>query len=123
MEEASYSVTVKDRAGNLITVRGASSEEFASNLRKLSGTHIAAITAISEAANSANAVSTVLQLMPGSEVIEEQQLPASVNPVCKDCGAPTRYEEWVGKNGKNAGKQFKAYKCTRDKDHRPEWLN
>jgi len=34
-----------------------------------------------------------------------------------------RYEEWTGKQGKNAGKQFKAWKCTRDKDHKVNWVN
>jgi hypothetical protein len=131
MEEARFSYTTKDRAGNLLTVRGETAQEFVNNVTDLNGNVIAALVRLNELANSGAALSTILQTFPNAEVIRDeptyeppaQELPSSINPPCKDCGAPTRYEEWIGKNGKNAGKQFKAYKCTRDKDHRPDWLN
>lgn len=120
-DEARFSFTCKDRAGNLLTVRGDSAQEFLANLTSLEGFHFQALTDLSAEANGAGATATVLSTFPGSTVIEDQQLPNT--PACKDCGAPTRYEEWTGKNGKAAGRKFKAYKCTQDKDHRPEWVN
>jgi hypothetical protein len=131
MEEARFSYTTKDRAGNLLTVRGDTAQEFVNNVADLNSSVIAALVQLNELANGGAALTTILQTFPHAEVIKDepiyapsaQELPSSINPPCKDCGAPTRYEEWIGKNGKNAGKQFKAYKCTRDKDHRPDWLN
>jgi hypothetical protein len=124
-EEARYSVTVKSRAGSLVTVRGDSAQEFLANITGLEGFHVSAIAELERLASeqATGDLNTVLTHLPGSQVVQDQQLPASVAPVCKDCGAPTRYEEWTGKNGKNAGRQFKAWKCVRDKDHRPEWVN
>lgn len=120
-DEARFSYTTKDRAGNLLTVRGDSPQEFLANLTSLEGFHMQALADLTADANATPALAAVVTAMPGAQIVQEQQLPNT--PACKDCGAPTRYEEWIGKNGKAAGREFKAYKCTVDKDHRPEWVN
>lgn len=142
-DEAKISHTVKTRSGDLFTVRGDTAAEFNQNVAEVIGTgSMEAASALFEAAQtvpgpvphgeaavSYEPAAPSYQAAPPQSFTPPwqdagpQQLPGSMTPACQTCGAPTRYEEWVGKQGKNAGRQFKAYKCTRDKDHKPEWLN
>jgi len=144
-EDAKISFTVKTRSGDLFTVRGDSAGEFAKNVAEVLGTNVAgAASTLFEAfqgvpapvphGEAATAALRESQPYPWEQQGYEppwndaappagQQLPASMTPNCAGCGSAMRYEEWVGKNGKNAGRQFKAWKCTRDKDHPAQWVN
>lgn len=137
-DDARVSLTVKTRSGDLLTVRGDSAAEFSKNIGELVGSGaIAAANALFEAAQGVpgpvpHGEQAAAPLTQPQESYTPpwqdagppaQQLPASLEPRCETCGSAMRYEEWVGKQGKNAGKQFKAWKCTRDRDHKVQWVN
>jgi hypothetical protein len=144
-DDPCVSLTVKTRSGDLFTVRGATAAEFNKNVAEVIGLDaMGAANALFEAAQGVPApVPHGEAAVPEAQPVGHystptvapaaytppwqdagpQQLPGSMTPACENCGAPMRYEEWTGKQGKNAGKQFKAWKCTRDKDHKVNWVN
>ena len=113
--ESPYSVSFKTPASTLISVRGRDAEELAERLGLLSeplppegGTVLEMIKAIDASIKGG-----------GDAPFDGGQRQQALTPACKTCGAPT--EERTG-TSKSSGKPYKGYFCTRDRDHKPEFV-
>jgi len=124
-DEHRISVTLKaggNTADPWIVVRGDTVQEVGDLIKGIRDNGVfGAVQRISaEFANGGqsteSAVETVRESFPGAEVVSDQQLPDEHK--CQTCGARAEFKSGTSK----AGKSYRMWKCTRDRDHQPEWV-
>jgi hypothetical protein len=111
-------VSFKSKNSTLISIRGRDHEELAERLGLLSApigaegdTVLDMIAAIDRDLHGAQAAAS-----SGGQQSQQQR---SLTPPCATCGAET--EEKSG-TSKSSGKPYKGYFCTRDRDHKPQFV-
>lgn len=128
-QEANYSVTVKTPKGNLVTVRGDTSEEWVANLAAAGASGALGMIASIEASLAGEVpknpvIPAVDARIPSPAITTErlpQELPAGYGVKCDTCQAPARFEqEGISKK---SGTAYKRYSCTANQLHKTTFTN
>lgn len=118
--ESPYSVSFKTARSTLITVRGESHDELASNLAMMS-IPISTPDGPESVVDMIGEIERALAASPGAQASQGASQPAqqsSLTPPCKVCSGVTTEKSGTGKRG-----PWKGYFCTVNKEHEVQWAS
>lgn len=118
--EAPYSLSFKTNRGTLVTVRGESHAELATNLSML----LVAVGTDDGPMSVMDIIADIEKAMGGSQAPQggggapaPAQAQVSLTPACETCGGETTEKTGVNRQGR----AWKGYFCKVNKDHPVKW--